>query len=381
MILIKNGNVYLGSGEKRSGWDILCDGDVIKAVGQGLQAAPGAEVIDAAGMDVYPGFVLGLCSVGIMAFSEAFDMWDLNETSSPLAPQMDVRHAFDLRELKLQRFGRAGITSYGLSPGIKNLLGGQISLIHVDGSHTADVFLAERIALKGNYTKTVKDTFGKKAAPQTRMAMFQMLDEAFRAAKEYMGKKEKDWDAGKEAICRALNREIPFVVNANTQGEIESVIELGKKYDLDMVICGAYGIKNCADVIIERGWQVFLGDANNMIIGAECDMRHEDFVELYRKGLKLSLFCSGDEGYANAYEQLWWVAAQMYRAGATGDEIIDMITINPAKALRVDGLVGSLQPGKQADITVCRGNPAVRFDNFVEHTIVAGRHFFAREGK
>lgn len=382
MLLIKDGNVYLEKGRHEKGWDILCDGPVIREIGPGL-SCEGAQVIDAAGRDVYPGLVLGLCGVGAVSFSE---MWsngmDLDEATVPLCPEMDIRDAFDLRELKLQRFGRVGITSYGLSPGIHAMLAGQVSLIHVDGDHTADVFLAERIALKGNYTRNVKDAFKKaNAAPQTRMAMYQMLDEAFRAAKEYMDKEQKDYDAGKEVLCRALRREIPFIVVAETAGEIESVVSIGKKYGLNLVIAGAFGVETMAEEIMAQGWHVMLGDSNYMMAGQRGRTDHKKLVELYRRGLKLSIFCSGDEAYPPAYEQLLWVAAQMSAAGATGDEIMEMMTINPARALGVDSLVGSLEKGKQADIIICRGNPAVRFDNFVDQTIVGGRLFYTREGK
>lgn len=379
MLLVRNGNLFLGSGQSRAGWDILCENGTIKEIGPGLQAQ-GADVIDAAGRDVYPGIVLGLCAVGAVAFSE-LGQWDMNEAANPVCPQMNIKDAFDLRELKLQRFGRAGITSYGLCPGTNALLAGQMALTHVDGARTADVFLAERIALKGNYTQSVKDAFKGKGAPQTRMAMYQMMDDAFRAAKEYMDKKEKDHDEGKEVLCRVLRREIPFVVAAETQGEIESVMEIGRKYDLRLVITGAYGVAPVAKEIIERGWHVMLGDSSFMMAGIKGHTDHRDFVRLYREGLKLSLFCSGDQGYPPAYEQVWWTAGQMSAAGATGDEIMDMLTIQPARALGVDHLVGSLETGKQADIIICRGNPAVRFDNYIDQTIVAGRPFFAREGK
>ena len=69
----------------------------------------------------------------------------------------------------------------------------------------------------------------------------------------------------------------------------------------------------------------------------------------------------------------------MSAAGATGEEIMDMMTIRPAEALGVDALVGSLEAGKQADVIICRGNPAVRFDNYIEQTIVAGKTVFRRE--
>jgi len=379
MLLIKNGNVFLGGGRCEPGWDVLCDGPVIRAVGPAL-SAEGAQVIDAAGRDVYPGLVLGLCAVGAVDFSVMGDNWGMDEAAVPMNPQMDIRHAFDLRELKLQRFGRVGITSYGLCPGTHALLAGQVSLVHVDGERTADVFLAERIALKGNYTQTVKDTFKRKGAPQTRMAMYQMLDEAFRAAKEYMEKEDREYDAGKEVLCRVLRREIPFLISAETQADTEGVVEIGKKYNLRLVITGAYGAAPLADEIIRQGWDVMLGDSSYSSAGQKGNTDLKQMVELYRRGMKLSIFCSGDEGYPPAYEQLLWVAAQMSAAGATGDEIMEMMTINPARALGVDNLVGSLEPGKQADVIICRGNPAVRFDNFVDQTIVGGRLFYTREG-
>jgi len=337
-------------------------------------------VLDAAGRDIYPGLVLGLCAVGAVAFSE-FSSSDINDTVSPVMPQMDIRDAFDLRELKLQRFGRVGITSYGLTPGTRALVAGQISLIHVTGEHTEEVFLAERIAVKGNYTQTVKNTYRGKGAPQTRMAMHRMLDEAFRAAQEYLGKAEKDYDAGKEVLGRVLRREIPFVVAANTQGEIESVVHLGEKYDLRLVITGAFAVATAAKAIMARGWHVMLGDSSFMMAGLKNSINHQALVELYRKGLNLSIFASGDEAYPPAYEQLLWVAAQMSAAGAEGFEIMDMMTANPARALGVEHLVGSLEVGKQADLIICRGNPAVRYDNFVDCTVVAGKRFFTRESE
>ncbi len=377
MLLIRNGRVYLGRGRYEAGWDVLCDGPVIREVGPGLQA-PGAEVVDAAGRDVYPGLVLGLCAVGAMAFSE-MGQWDMDETSRALVPQMDIQWAFDLRELKNQRFARAGITSYGLSPGTQALLAGQAALVHTSAERTVDAFLARRIALKGNYTAAVKRTFKAKEGPQTRMAMYQLLDEAFRSAQEYSEKEKKDYDEGKEVLCRVLRREIPLIMTANTALEAESVVKLGRRYGLRLVIAGAFGVEDFAQEIMDQGWHVMLGDGTNMMAAQENHTDLRRLLELSRKGLDLSIYSSGDEGYAYGYEQIWWNAAQMSAAGAAGWEIMDMMTIRPARALGVDALAGSLEPGKQADIILCRGCPAERFDNYIDQTIVAGRTVFRRE--
>ena len=377
MLLIRNGRVYLGRGRYEAGWDVLCDGPVIREVGPGLQA-PGAEVVDAAGRDVYPGLVLGLCAVGAMAFSE-MGQWDMDETSRALVPQMDIQWAFDLRELKNQRFARAGITSYGLSPGTQALLAGQAALVHTSAERTEDAFLARRIALKGNYTAAVKRTFKAKEGPQTRMAMYQLLDEAFRSAQEYSEKEKKDYDEGKEVLCRVLRREIPLIMTANTALEAESVVKLGRRYGLRLVIAGAFGVEDFAQEIMDQGWHVMLGDGTNMMAAQENHTDLRRLLELSRKGLDLSIYSSGDEGYAYGYEQSWWNAAQMSAVGAAGWEIMDMMTIRPARALGVDALAGSLEPGKQADIILCRGCPAERFDNYIDQTIVAGRTVFKRE--
>ena len=377
MLLIRNGRVYLGRGRYEAGWDVLCDGPVIREVGPGLQA-PGAEVVDAAGRDVYPELVLGLCAVGAMAFSE-MGQWDMDETSRALVPQMDIQWAFDLRELKNQRFARAGITSYGLSPGTQALLAGQAALVHTSAERTEDAFLARRIALKGNYTAAVKRTFKAKEGPQTRMAMYQLLDEAFRSAQEYSEKEKKDYDEGKEVLCRVLRREIPLIMAANTALEAESVVKLGRRYGLRLVIAGAFGVEDFAQEIMDQGWHVMLGDGTNMMAAQENHTDLRRLLELSRKGLDLSIYSSGDEGYAYGYEQIWWNAAQMSAAGAAGWEIMDMMTIRPARALGVDALAGSLEPGKQADIILCRGCPAERFGNYIDQTIVAGRTVFRRE--
>ena len=379
MLLIQNGNVYLGNGRYESGWDVLCENGIIKAVGPKLPAE-NAEVIDAAGMDVYPGFVLGLCSVGSVSFSEFMaQMADHNETTAPIMPHMDIRDAFDFEELKKQRFARAGITSYGLCPGTNGLVAGQIALIHVDAARASDVFVADQIAVKGNFTKDAKQAFAPKGAFMTRMGMYQCLNAAFRGAQEYLNRENREYDAANEAMARMLRQEVPFVVAAETPSEIESVLKIAEAYKLRLVITGGFGAADVADAIIESGHHLMLGDSGYMGSGLNNRLNMEKLLEAYRKGLKLSLSCSGDVAYPSAYEQLLWMAARMSAAGADGGELIDMMTINPAEALGVAEHVGSIEPGKQADIIICRGNPAVRFDNYIERTIVAGRLAYERK--
>ena len=376
MMHIRNGKLHLPGGFGRG--DILTDGGIIGQIGPDLNTPSGAVVLDATGLDVFPGIVLPMCSVGALAISEDITYWDKDETSDPITPQLYIRHAFDLRELKNQRMLSMGVTSYGLSPGLRNLISGQMVFINSFGARTDDVFLAERIALKGNFIKQVRMTYGQ-STPRTHMAMYQMLDEALREAAEYAGADNPAYNAKNEAIARVIKREIPFFVNAYSQSEIESMLELGEKYNLRLVLCGAFAAHKCGEKIIKMDIPVVLGDGILLSGSLEYGADYEAIVDLYRKGLKLSIGGSGDEGYPVAYESAMWTAAMLRRAGATADEVIDMMTIEPAAALGMDQLVGSLAPGKRADIMICNGNPAQSYDSAVQHTIVAGSRVYDRE--
>ena len=393
MMIIRNGNVYLGNGRYEQGWDVLCDGARIKEIGPNLRASAGEKVIDATGSHVYPGLVLGICCVGAFSFSEIMSGPDMNETSSPIHPELDIRDSFDLRELKMQRFARTGITSYGLCPGANVLIGGQMSLIHSDGARTADVFVREHIGVKGSFTKAVKTVFSPKGTFMTRMGMYNCLDEAFRGAQEYMEKKDAaaddssklpPYDAKMEALIPVLRREIPFVVGVEKQTEIEDMIRLGDKYNLRLTMTGGFGAAPYLDVIRSHDWHLMLGDTGYVMTSGTCGADQAallKMVEAFRNGLNFSICCAGDTGYPSAYEQLLWQAARMSSAGATGSEIMDMMTVKPAEALGVSDVVGTLTPGAYADILIANGNPAERFDSYAQRTIIAGETAYVREGK
>lgn len=377
MHLIKGGNAYLGSGRWQK-LDIMTRDGTIVAMDEGLDAGD-AMVIDAAGKTVLPGFVLPLCAVGIMAFADKRS--DKDEVTDPVTPHMNVRHSFDFGELMRQHFCRAGITSYGLSPGTRNLLGGQLALINTAGDRLGDLFLREAIALKGNFTESVKQTYGgRPAAPMTRMGMFAVLDEAFRKAGEHMEADKPEYNPRHEALVPALRGEVPVVLAAHTESEIESVLDLAERHSLRLVVAGAFGLSDaCAQRILDNGWHVVLGDSTYYTVGAECGIDLPRMLHWRRRGMNLALGCSGDIGYIPGYEQLSWMTGLVRQAGATADEALDMLTIAPAKALGVESLVGSLAVGHRADLLICQGNPAERYDGRVLQTLVAGQVRYSRE--
>ena len=124
MYLIKNATVHIGNGTVLQQSDVLVEGKVIKEVGKDL-SAEGAEVIDASGCEVFPGFIDPVSSIGAMGIPGRY--LDNNEATNPITPEMNLRYSMDPDEVNRQEFYKSGITTVGLSPTNNNIMGGQIA--------------------------------------------------------------------------------------------------------------------------------------------------------------------------------------------------------------------------------------------------------------
>lgn len=378
MLLIQNGNVHLETGEVLNKADILVEDKTIQQIGKGLQA-PGAQVIDAAGKQVFPGFIAPCTSVGLIDFTD-FRKGDHNETSDPLTPHLNVKDALDRREVALQQYHYTGITAFGAAPGAKNVLSGQMGVYNTAGKTIKDMCIREFAAIKGNYTTDVKGAYGKRGvAPMTKMGIASILRTALIEARAYMEKEEKDYDAKKESLAALLKGEVPLVMNARSAAEINGIIGIAKEFDLRLVLHNAYQPEKCAQTILAGGYPVMLGQlqSSGSAVSYETDLTQ--VVEMHRQGALICLSNSGDGGFAGR-ETLLWSAIRMVQAGAGPAEVLQMITINPAKALGVQDRIGSLAEGKQADIVVYSAHPLETYQAHVNAMIVAGELVYQGTG-
>ena len=120
MLLIKNGCVHDGRGQVLPQCDVLVENGLVKAVGPGL-SAEGAEVFDAAGKQVLPGFVSTMTIQG--ATGPGWHDDDLGEFSDPVTPELSVVYAFDQDNMNFQEQWLYGVTSVGVVPKPGNVLG------------------------------------------------------------------------------------------------------------------------------------------------------------------------------------------------------------------------------------------------------------------
>ena len=219
MYLIKNGAVHVGDGTILKDCDILTKGSTIQKIGRGLDC-PEAEVVDASGCEVFPGFIDPHSMIGALGIPSR--SLDNQEKSDPITPELNVKYSVDPDELNGQEFYKSGITTVGLAPGNTNIMGGQIVVVKTAPMKMSRRIVKEKAALKCSVTASVKSVYGKQnKMPMTRMGSFWMLEEAIRKSEKSGGGIENQ---ERDRVIRDVfdKKKMPVFVAAERIGEIEA---------------------------------------------------------------------------------------------------------------------------------------------------------------
>ena len=366
MYIIKNGQVHIGNGEILSNTDILIENGKISEIGKDLKK-DGAEIVDATGKDVFPGFIDTLSSIGCMGIPTSYR--DNCEISSPLMPEMDISYSIDPDEVNNQEFYRTGVTSIGASPDDVALIGGKIAVFKTGNAKFADRLVKKNTAMKCSFTTTPKGYYGgKNMQPMTKMGMADLLMSNFERVKKA---EEKDLCTKDKELKKLLDGEINPIIAANSKAEIDAVMEIYGNECKQITLSDPFEFYRCMDRIIEKKVSVVMGNFCALSRKSRHDIKLEKLNDLIENGnlISLSSTCSGA---SEGREVLLWSAIDIYRAGVPAEEVIKMLTINAAKILGVDDRIGSIEKGKDADIIIYTAHPIKTYNAHVEKVFING---------
>ena len=352
MYLIKNGRIHVGDGTVLDGCDILTEGRVIRDIAPGI-CCQEAEVIDASGCEIFPGFIDPHSSVGAMGMPSRY--LDNQEKTDPLTPQLNVKYAIDPDEIDAQEFYKSGITAVGLTPGNANVMGGQIAVCK-----TAHMKMADRI---------VKSVYGgRNQMPKTRMGAFWIFQEALRKAKAPEAKEKE------KLICEIFEKgSMPAFVAAQTAGEIQGVLEMMKMEHTSLVLVDGYEFDRALEEIKRQ--KTGLGNVSDCSQVTKHGMDLGKICDLNENG-NLVAFTASNGGFSEGREVFLWTAIEVYRAGADAEEVVKMMTLNPAKMLGVSDRIGTLETGKDADLSIYTGHPVKTYAARVRTSMINGEVVF-----
>ncbi len=379
MIVIKNGRIFTMAGEIIEKGDLVIEDGKILGIGEDVELE-GAEVIDASGKNVYPGFIDAHCHLGLDEDSIGFEGSDINEAVDPVTPHLRAIDAINPMDVTLEEAYKGGVTTANAGPGSANVMGGGFVAMKTYGRRIDDMIVKYPTGLKIAFGENPKRVYsGQSKSPSTRMATAAILRENLFKAREYLAKKEaaKDiselpnFDMKLEAILPVLRREIPLKAHAHRADDIYTSIRIAKEFGVDITLDHCTEGHLIAGDLAKEGRPAIVGPTFGH--RTKFELKNTDFSTpriLNEAGVKIAITTDSP---VIPIHHLPMCAGLAVGAGLDEMEALKAITINAAEIVGIDNRVGSIEPGKDGDIVVIDGNPFRDLNYKVECTLIDGK--------
>jgi imidazolonepropionase-like amidohydrolase len=360
---------------------IVIRGSKIDAVGAGVTVPAGAKTIDAGGADVYPGFInarttVGLAEPGPRGFDDVNEMLDFNPELRAV-----VSYQADSDTIPVARAN--GVTTVAVMPA-GGMLGGQAAVMNLDGWTYEEAavrpmagvtFTFPTIGRAGGFffgppppeDRSYDDL--KKERDQKLDRVARLFDDARAYAKAPKDQRRTNWAL--EALLPVIDRKAPLYVSATREADIRDAVAFADRLKVNIVLTGAMEAPLVAPLLKEKNIPVILGPI--LTPPSREDMFHaasyQAAGELAQAGIKFA-FATGDSSNVRLVN---YNAAMSVAWGLPHDAAIKALTIDAADILGVGDRMGSLEPGKDANLLVSKGDP-LEIRTTISHVVIAGKN-------
>lgn len=343
--------IPVASEEIRGAW-ISVEGGKIKAFGP-LPPPEGARVVDLGEAVCMPGLVDAGTPADVLPAP--------NEESSEITPDLRALRLLDPSAHGLRRLRRDGVTTYAVSPGSRNVIGGLTGVVKLRDGTVEAMTLREEAALHaamgrdpamGNFSPRFGTPTLYARRPTTRMGVAYEFRRAFLKAAE----RSPDPDPAAAVLVRCLDKKLPVRVSARRATDIETALQLAAELGLTVQIDGGQEAHLRIELLAARKVPVIFRPTvgTDRVRGAEdSDVRLTTFGRLVGAGLAVAIVGQGTEESEGARA----MAARLVRAGADRAAALKALTLWPAELLGVADRVGAIAPGRDADLLFLSGDP------------------------
>jgi len=386
-IVLAGGTVHPVSGPAiENGMVVMRDGK-LEAVGTRLNVPPGATVVPCKGRHVYPGMISPLTVLGLTEVGSVLGTNDWQETGNVnpnVRAEVQINPESDL--LPVTRVN--GITSALVVPR-GGAIAGTSALLHLDGWTEEDMTIRAPVGLHVLWPAMTPnrawwETRSEEEQRRSRDATIDSLKRAFddaraywtaRAAEGKQGIPRHDRDVRWDAMTRALRGEIPVLIHASALNQIRAALRFADEQKLPkVVLAGGDDAWRVADELKRRDIAVICGGTLEM--PARRDGPYDEAFTLPAKLAAAGVrFCISDGGgpfTAPNARNLPYHASMAAAFGLAREEALKGVTLYPARILGVGDRLGSLEPGKIADVIVTNGDP-LEITTTVEQVYIGGR--------
>ena len=368
-ILIKNARIYPVVGAPIEKGDLLISGGKIARIGAVIEAPSNAVVIDASGMEVYPGFIdaytrLGLVEVfSIPATADASEMGREN-------PELKATWALNPQSVHFATSRINGTTSALVAPS-GGTFSGMTAVVRMDGWTVDEMLVKDCATMIINFPVTprpIRDIEVKKAEGEKDEVTVKLVDKIkdylkearryheLKKASEEKGTKAPDFNAKYEALLPVLEGKMPAIISVEKAKDIKLAIKFVQDEKIKAIFYGCGQGYLVADKLAEAKIPVILDSLYTGPAEPEdaYDSQWTNAAALVKAGVNIC-FSTGNNPAGG--KNLPYFAARAVAFGLDHDKAIEALTINPAKFFGVDSFLGSLEAGKDADLFITTGDP------------------------
>ena len=355
-MLIRNATIYTAVAPEPFVGDVrVCNGKIL-AVGPNLEA-PGEPVVDATGLNLYPGFVEAHGHIGLDGYGVGFEGKDYNEMNDPLVPQLRAIDGIEPRDPALLQAAQGVVTTLCTGPGSANVLGGTFAAIKTVGIRVDDMLLKADAAMKCAFGENPKRCYREKGI-STRMTTAGKLREMLLRAKDYRRRMEEGrdpaFDIKLEALLPVLTGEMPLKAHAHQLNDLFTAIRIAKEFDVKLTLEHCTEGHLAPELLAAEGYPMAVGPS--LTHASKFELRNKTFETpgaLARAGAHVSIITDSP---VIPQQYLPLCAGLAIRSGMDPYAALRAITICPAEHIGVADRVGSIEVGKDADLVLCRGN-------------------------
>jgi len=271
-VAIVGGRVVPITGPEIEQGTILIENGRISAVGESVAVPDGAEVVDAAGGWVLPGFIDAHAHVGVSEEAEGWAGQDTNEMTEPMTAQVRAIDAINPADLGFRDAIGGGVLAVNVNPGSGNPIGGQTVALKCWGRTVDQMALRQPSGMKSALGENPKRVYGdQKKTPSTRLGTAAVIRGALVAAANYLerieaeqrkpeaDRKPVERDLKLEALGLVLRRQIPWRQHCHRADDIATAIRIADEFGYDLVIDHGTEAHLLADLIAARGTPVIIG--------------------------------------------------------------------------------------------------------------------------
>ncbi|RCS30164.1 amidohydrolase [Rhodanobacter denitrificans] len=378
--LIQHATIYTGTGERIDDGSVLLRDGKVAAVGKNIEAPAGAVVIDARGKYVMPGLIDVHSHLGVYPSPAVEATANGNEMTNPTTPQVMAEHSVWPQDPGFNTARAGGVTTLEILPGSGNLIGGRSVVLKnvpattVQGMKFPDAPYGLKMACGENPMRV----YGSRHQfPSTLMGDVAGYRQAFADAQAY-DREWKAWEAkvkakgavdagpppkrdlGKETLAEVLDGKIRVQMHCYRADEMAALLDVAHEFGFGIAAfhhaVEAYKIPHllakadtCAAMWADwwgfkmEAWDGIRANIAMVDAGGACAMIHSD----------------DQNGIQRLNQEVAKALAAGRRAGLdiSKEHAVMWMTLNPAKALGLADRIGSLEPGKDADVVIWSADP------------------------